>query len=74
LDVKEREYFNMRADEDKGRHLREMEVWNNHVAHNPAAQQWKKQKNQNRQAVYTQPAASQHYSQASQKATRVTMP
>lgn len=37
LEPKERDYFNMRSEEDKGRHLREMEVWNNYIAHNPAA-------------------------------------
>ena len=44
LDPKEREYFNMRSDEDKVRHQREMEVWNNHCMQNPGATQWKKQR------------------------------
>ena len=31
LSDKEREYFNQRSEEDKVRHLKEVEVWNSHV-------------------------------------------
>jgi hypothetical protein len=35
LSPTEKDYFNKKAEDDRGRHDREVEVWNNHIQNNP---------------------------------------
>jgi len=44
LTPEEKYHYEKKAQIDKERHAREMEVWNNHLKENPAAANWKRVK------------------------------